>query len=64
MEPIEVDASDVEDASAVIREVAYRTMIAPFPDPRGEAFLKLENLQRLGAFKIRGTWNRLSRMSP
>ena len=29
-----------------------------------EVFLKLENLQETGAFKVRGAYNRLSRLSP
>lgn len=64
MDAIEVAAEDIEDAVPVVREVAYRTVLLPFRDPGGAVFLKLENLQRLGAFKIRGTWNRLSRMAP
>lgn len=64
MDRIEVKPSDIEAAWTVVRKVAYRTMTVPFPDPRGEVFLKLENLQRLGAFKIRGTWNRLSHLTP
>ena len=61
---IEVTARDVESALPVAREVALRTPVASFVDPeKGEVLLKLENLQRLGSFKIRGTWNRMSRLS-
>lgn len=57
MDPIHVTAADVEAALPVVREVVRRTPTAPFAD---DVFLKLESLQRLGAFKIRGTWNRIS----
>lgn len=64
MEPIRVSAHDVEAALGVVREVAYRTPTIRFPSGEGDdLLLKLENLQRLGAFKIRGAWNRMSRMS-
>ena len=62
MDTIAVDLRDVEEALPVVREVARHTPLVPDPTHEG-AFLKLENLQRLGAFKIRGTWNRLSRLS-
>jgi len=53
----------VEAAISVVREVALKTPTISFRDDFGEVFLKLENLQRLGSFKIRGTWNRLSRLT-
>ncbi len=56
---------DIEAALPVVREVAFRTPTARFSDPRGgEVYLKLENLQRLGVFKIRGAWNRIARLTP
>lgn len=57
---IEVSLREVEEALPRVREVAWRTPTVPFEDG---VYLKLENLQRLGVFKIRGTWNRLSRLS-
>ena len=63
MERIDVSVSDVEAALPVVRQVAHHTPTVPFPGPEGEPYLKLENLQRLGVFKIRGTWNRVSRLS-
>ncbi len=64
MEPIRVSPKDIEDALDVVREVAFHTPTLEGPDAgRREVFLKLENLQRLGAFKIRGAWNRMSRLS-
>lgn len=64
VEPLRVTVRDVEEAREAIREVAYRTPLAGLAtSDRGEVFFKLENLQRLGAFKIRGAWNRMSRMT-
>ncbi len=64
VEPLRVVLRDVEAALDTVREVAVRTRSIPFvgADPEG-LVLKLENLQRLGAFKIRGAWNRMSRLS-
>ena len=65
MDKIEVERRDVEAAVPVVREVAFRTPTVPFPGADGERlWLKLENLQRLGSFKIRGTWNRIVRLTP
>jgi threonine dehydratase len=64
VEPLRVSIRDIEAARDAIREVAYRTPTTRLGTPDGgEVFLKLENLQRLGAFKIRGAWNRMSRMT-
>ncbi len=64
MERIELSLKNVEAALPVVREVAVRTPTVPFLEPGGgEVLLKLENLQRLGVFKVRGVWNRLSRLS-
>lgn len=64
MKPLRVGLADIESALGAVREVARRTPVHRFSDgDGGEVFLKLENLQRLGAFKIRGAWNRMSRMS-
>lgn len=60
MERLEVTARDVERALDTVYEVAWRTPTVPFPGSDGKLLLKLESHQRLGAFKIRGTWNRLS----
>ncbi len=64
VEPIRVLVEDIEAAHDAIRGVARRTPLVPFPSAgEAEVHLKLENLQRLGAFKIRGAWNRMSRMA-
>lgn len=64
VEPLRVTIRHVEEALDVVKEVARRTPTLRFSPPEGEeGFLKLENLQRLGAFKIRGAWNRMSRLT-
>ena len=63
MEPIQVVLRDIEEALPVIHQVARKTPVLPISTAEGDVLLKLENLQRLGVFKIRGTWNRVSRLS-
>ena len=61
MEELRVKPVDIESALDTVHEVAIHTPTRAFPSAGpGEVFLKLENLQRLGAFKIRGAWNRVS----
>src|SRR3989337_37445 len=61
----DVGLREIEAARDIVYEVAVRTPVHRFADPGGgEGLLKLENLQRLGAFKIRGAWNRISRLTP
>ncbi|WP_420633575.1 threonine ammonia-lyase [Candidatus Palauibacter sp.] len=69
-----VSIADVEDAYARIRGAVRRTPLipAPLPRPGGRAatdagetlWLKCENLQRVSAFKARGAYNFVSRLSP
>lgn len=64
MERIEVTLRDIDAALPLVREVARPTRVVPFRESDdGGPWLKLENLQRLGAFKIRGVWNRLSQLT-
>ncbi|MEZ5939677.1 MAG: pyridoxal-phosphate dependent enzyme, partial [Hyphomonadaceae bacterium] len=57
---------DVEDAAARIAGVCVRTPLLRFDDVDRElgfpVFFKPENLQRTGSFKMRGAWNRISRI--
>src|ERR1700693_1982036 len=59
--------SDVEDAARQIAGVARRTPVATSRTVNArtgaELFFKCENLQRAGAFKFRGAYNALSRLS-
>ncbi|WP_274424282.1 threonine ammonia-lyase [Chelativorans sp. YIM 93263] len=59
-------AADVADAARVISGVALRTPLLTSPEldtiTGARVFLKAETLQRAGAFKFRGAYNRLSRI--
>jgi len=58
---------DVSDAHERLRNVAHRTPVftSRFFDERvgAECFFKCENFQRIGAFKFRGAYNAISRLS-
>src|SRR5437868_6898956 len=60
--------ADVERAAREIAGAAHRTPVisSTIVDTRTGAhvFFKCENLQRAGAFKFRGAYNALSRLSP
>jgi threonine dehydratase len=60
--------ADVESAAQQVAGVAHRTPVATsrLIDERAGAhlFFKCENLQRSGAFKFRGAYNAMSRLSP
>jgi threonine dehydratase len=63
-----VGVDDVEAAALLLRDVVRRT---PLEHSRGLAervggpvWLKCENLQRTGSFKIRGAYTRISRLTP
>ncbi len=63
-----VTFEDVEAAAGRLRGVAHRTPVATSRtlDERlgARLFLKCENLQRAGAFKFRGAYNAIARLSP
>src|SRR5687768_6363103 len=63
LDQIDVTLRDIDAALPIVHEVARHTPIVPFMDPDEAVWLKLENLQRLGAFKVRGAWNRLSQLT-
>jgi threonine dehydratase len=58
-----VTLADIRAAHRIVSKVAIRTPILPlkFFD-RPHTFVKCENLQRTGAFKIRGAFNRIFRL--
>jgi threonine dehydratase len=63
-----VTYDDVKAAAERLAGVAHRTPVATSRtlDERlsGRLFLKCENLQRAGAFKFRGAYNAIARLSP
>jgi threonine ammonia-lyase medium form len=62
-----VTLDDIRAAREVVREVVRRTPMEPNralgERVGGPVFLKCENLQRAGSFKIRGAFTRMSRLS-
>lgn len=62
-----ISLDEIRDAAARLRDVAVRTPLdlsrALSELAGGEVFVKCENLQRTGSFKIRGAFNRISRLS-
>jgi threonine dehydratase len=62
-----VKISDIQDANHVIKDIIIQTPV--LPDARlskeigANAFLKAECLQKSGSFKIRGAFNKISRLS-
>src|SRR5436309_7606249 len=63
----ELSLTDVQAAADRIAGVAHRTPVLTSRtlDERvgARVFLKAENLQRIGAFKFRGAYNAISRLS-
>ena len=71
MPPLPVDApgaAEVASAAQLLSGIAHRTPVyrSKTLDERTGAsvFLKCENFQRVGAFKFRGAYNALARLSP
>jgi threonine dehydratase len=59
-----ITLADVEEARRNIAGTALRTPLVPLPVPGpAEVWLKLENLQPIGSFKIRGAANVMARTS-
>lgn len=62
-----ISYSDVEEARSVVGEVARHTPLErsrTFSEMTGaELYLKYENFQRTGAFKIRGAYNKIKNLS-
>ncbi len=61
-----IPISAIEDARRVIAGKAIRTPLVRLNsrDTAAEIYLKLENLQPIGSFKIRGAANAIARLSP
>jgi threonine dehydratase len=69
MRQISIDA--ITDAAQHVYRAAVRTPLVkldlPFVDsgaPAPEVYLKLESLQPIGSFKIRGAWNAVRKLTP
>ena len=57
--------SEIFNAAAVLKGVARKTSLIPAPkvNPDAEVFLKTENLQLTGSFKLRGAYYKISQLS-
>ncbi len=62
-----ISLSDLQSAHARLQGIITRTRLVEFPlcaeDPR-RLFLKPENQQPIGAFKLRGAYNKIASLSP
>lgn len=65
--PPAVSAESIRRAAAALEGLAERTPLVPLPpitaQPGAEVFVKCEQLQPVGAFKIRGAFTAVSRLS-
>src|SRR5215472_13024233 len=60
-----VTLKDIQDAKALLHKFAVRTplVLCKLPDSR-QIFVKPENLQPIGSFKLRGAYNKISSLTP
>ncbi len=59
-----ITLKDLRAAAKRLRGVAIETPVLPLRFGPPDVFLKCENLQRSGAFKLRGAYNLISSLSP
>ncbi|MDE6437744.1 MAG: threonine ammonia-lyase, partial [Muribaculaceae bacterium] len=61
-----LEISEIFNAAAVLKGVARKTAIIPAPkiNPEADVFLKTENLQLTGSFKLRGAYYKISQLTP
>ncbi len=60
-----LEISEIFNAAAVLKGVARKTAIIPAPkiNPEADVYLKTENLQLTGSFKLRGAYYKISQLS-
>lgn len=60
-----LEISEIFNASAVLKDVARKTAIIPAPKlcPGLDLYLKAENLQLTGSFKLRGAYYKISQLT-
>ncbi|MGC2371071.1 MAG: threonine/serine dehydratase, partial [Candidatus Sulfotelmatobacter sp.] len=62
-----VTLSDIRKAQSRLQGVAARTLLIEFDHPESDTrplFLKPENQQPIGAFKLRGAYNKIASLAP
>src|SRR5437879_6786541 len=60
-----VTLKDIQQAQVLLQGIAVRTPLFEWTGPaeQRKLFLKLENLQPIGAFKLRGAYNKVASLS-
>src|SRR5260370_28787891 len=60
-----VPLKDIQQAQALLQSIAVRTPLFEWTGTADQRklFLKLENLQPIGAFKLRGAYNKVASLS-
>lgn len=60
-----LNISEIFNAAAVLKDVARKTTIIPAPhiNPESEVYIKTENLQLTGSFKLRGAYYKISQLT-
>ncbi|MGB9813673.1 MAG: threonine ammonia-lyase [Thermovenabulum sp.] len=65
---MEISLREIQDARALVKNVAYKTSLVhntTLSEMSGNTvYLKMENLQKTGSFKIRGAYNKIAHLSP
>ena len=60
-----VTLADIHAAQALLKDVAVHTQLIPHPtSDHRQLFLKPENQQPIGAFKLRGAYNKIASLTP
>jgi threonine dehydratase len=59
-----VTLQDIQQARTLLHQVAVRTPLVLCKIPDSEIFVKPENLQPIGSFKLRGAYNKISSLTP
>lgn len=59
-----ISLSEIQQARTRLAGVAVRTPLIPLEHGGGTLYLKPENLQPVGAFKIRGAYNKIASLTP
>jgi threonine dehydratase len=59
-----VALKDIQDARALLQGVAVRTPLVECRLDGNSIFIKPENLQPIGSFKLRGAYNKISSLTP
>ncbi len=66
MKPQCITLADLKAARDRLAKVAFHTPLVPCPrpDPDRALYFKAENLQPIGAFKLRGAYHKMAQLSP